>query len=115
MEGNTRTWPVGFIDSREKISCFCEAPKGPTQLLSSSENIATIEPRAFVRGRSFSVEDESFVSTLLWKKIGSIIIATSAHHPKLEPGRSPAQSFGGNPPLHLAGRSPKSIDIDRIN
>jgi hypothetical protein len=49
------------------------------------------------------------------KKIGSIMIATNAHLPKLEPGQSPAQSFGGNPPSHLAGRFPKTIDIDRIN
>jgi hypothetical protein len=41
------------------------------------------------------------------------MIPAGAHH--TQPGRSLAQTFGGNPLLRLVGESPETIDIIRVN
>ena len=59
MGGDTGTWTEGVVVSRGEQPRLCEMRKCTLQLLSSSENTATIGARIFVLGILFSGDDES--------------------------------------------------------
>ena len=59
MEGDTGTGLEGFVESGERRSGRCEVQNGPPQLLSSSENTATIEPSVLVLGMFLSEDNDS--------------------------------------------------------
>ena len=66
MEDDTGTGLEGVAASGGERSCHCEGGQCPLQLLSSSENTATVvEPHTLVPGMLHSEDNESYSRPLL--------------------------------------------------